>query len=206
MSVTGGLSLFGVMVLLAALPSASVALVVTRSATLGTANGVAVALGIVLGDIVFVLLAILGLAVVAERLGGLFMIVRWLGAMYLLWLGYGMLTCAAPAGPVAGKTAPKRDLLASVLAGLFLTLGDVKAIVFYLSLFPVFVDMSALRPADVATVIGVTILSVGGVKIAYAMWASRAAALSDKRGFNTTVRKTAGGLLIGAGAYLVLKT
>jgi len=46
---------------LAAMPSTSVALVVTRSATLGVGNGFSVAAGIVLGDLVFVMLAILGL-------------------------------------------------------------------------------------------------------------------------------------------------
>jgi len=52
------------MALLAALPSASVALVITRSATLGVANGIAVSAGIVLGDLIFILLAIFGLSAV----------------------------------------------------------------------------------------------------------------------------------------------
>ena len=48
MSIIETITLFGIMVALAAMPSASVALIVTRSATLGIGNGFAVAVGIVL--------------------------------------------------------------------------------------------------------------------------------------------------------------
>jgi threonine/homoserine/homoserine lactone efflux protein len=48
------------MITLAAIPSTSVALVVTRSATMNPANGVAVTTGIMLGDLIIVVLAILG--------------------------------------------------------------------------------------------------------------------------------------------------
>ena len=92
MSIIEIISLFGIMVALAAIPSASVALVITRSVTLGVANGIAVSVGIVLGDLIFILLAIFGLSVVAETMGSLFMIIKYLGAAYLLWLGYTLLT------------------------------------------------------------------------------------------------------------------
>ena len=67
MSIVEAISLLAIMVSLAAIPSTSVALVVTRSVTLGVANGVATSLGIVLGDLVFILLAVLGLSAVAKR-------------------------------------------------------------------------------------------------------------------------------------------
>lgn len=80
----GAVTLFLIMLTLAALPSASVALVVTRSATAGFANGVAVALGIVVGDLLFVALAILGLSLLAETMGAFFAILKYLGGAYLI--------------------------------------------------------------------------------------------------------------------------
>ena len=77
MSIIETISLFGIMAALAAMPSTSVALVVTRSATLGVGNGIAVAMGIVLGDLVFIMLAILGLSVVAEAMGNLFVVIKY---------------------------------------------------------------------------------------------------------------------------------
>ena len=81
MNVYESIMLFFTLATLAALPSTSVALVITRSATIGVADGIAVASGIVIGDLVFVLLALLGLSVVAENLGSLFMGIKYLGAL-----------------------------------------------------------------------------------------------------------------------------
>jgi len=205
MSIIEIITLFWIMVVLAAMPSASVALVVTRSATLGVANGIAVAVGIVLGDLVFILLAIFGLSVVAETMGALFMVVKYLGAIYLLWLGFTLLTNKTAHKIVIEKPQKKRNLAASFLAGFILTLGDVKAIIFYVSLFPIFIDLASLRVADVMTIILVMVVSVGGVKTVYALLATKVALLARKTRFEKTARITAGGFMIGAGSYLIVK-
>jgi len=199
------LALFLIMIGLAAIPSSSVALVVIRSATLNVRNGVAASFGIVAGDLIFVLLAILGLSALAETLGALFAVIRYVAAGYLIWFGIGLIrSTAKPARRTVD--APKGGLLASFMAGLALTLGDIKAILFYASLFPAFVDIPSLSGSDIAVIMGITILTVGGVKIGYAFAAKSVASLAD--GF-TQVRhvKTAmGSLMIGAGGYLIAKT
>ncbi len=199
------ISLFGIMAALAAIPSASVALVVTRSVTLGIANGIAVAVGIVLGDLLFILLAIFGLSVVAETMGNLFMVIKYIGAIYLLWLGCSLLMCENKVEIAIKNPIKKRNLIASFLAGFMLTLGDIKAIIFYVSLFPIFIDLSALRVADVMIISSVMIVSVGGVKVAYAVSATKIAALAEKYMFDNSIRKTTGGIMIGAGSYLMVK-
>jgi len=160
MGISESIVLFGVMVLLAAMPSTSVALVVTRSATLGIGNGIAVAAGTVLGDLVFITLAILGLTVVAETMGSLFMMIKYLGALYLLWFGYSLLMANGATKKVVNETGGKSTIPASFLAGFFLTLGDVKAIVFYASLFPAFIDLPALTVADMLVIGGCSIFCV----------------------------------------------
>ena len=205
MSIIETISLFGIMVALAAMPSASVALVITRSVTLGVANGIAVSVGIVLGDLVFILLAILGLSVVAETMGSLFMVIKYLGATYLLWLGYTLLTSKSNTTITLNKTIEKRNLAASFFAGFILTLGDIKAIVFYVSLFPVFIDLTALNVADILIIISVMVVGVGSVKILYALSATKIASLARSHKLDNAARKTAGGFMVGAGSYLIVK-
>ncbi|MBW1753537.1 MAG: LysE family translocator [Deltaproteobacteria bacterium] len=206
MSIIETITLFGIMVALAAIPSASVALVVTRSATLGVGNGFAVAAGIVLGDLVFIMLAILGLSVVAEAMGDLFMVIKYLGALYLLWLGFSLLKAQSKTTITVDSTRENGSLVTSFLAGLILTLGDIKAIVFYVSLFPVFIDLSALKVAEVLVIIFVTVGSVGGVKVLYALSATKIANFARDLKFENAARKTAGGLMVGAGTYLIVKS
>ena len=205
MSIIETITLFGIMVTLAAVPSASVALVITRSATLGVANGVAVTAGIILGDLVFILLAIFGLTVVAEIMGSLFMVVKYLGATYLLWLGYTLITSKKTTTITVDKTVKKQNFVTSFLAGFILTLGDIKAIIFYASLFPVFINLSALQVSDVLVIISVMVVSLGSVKILYAFSAAKVVSYARNNKFDNVARKTAGGFMLGAGGYLIVK-
>ncbi len=205
MSIIEIITLFSIMVALAALPSASVALVITRSATLGIANGIAVTAGIILGDLVFILLAIFGLTVVAETMGNLFMVVKYLGATYLLWLGYTLITSKSMSKITIDKTMKKQNLATSFLAGFIVTLGDIKAIIFYASLLPVFINLSIFQVSDVLVIISVMVISLGSVKLVYAFLAAKIVSVASNSKFGQVARKTAGGFMLGAGGYLIVK-
>jgi len=204
MTFLAAIALLGTMLVLSAVPCASVVLVVSRSATLGFANGAAVCLGIVLADLLFVSLAIFGLGVLAETMGPTFAVLKYIAGGYLLWLGLSLFRSKRKvdfeeAGP------SKFSLWASFASGFILTLGDVKAILFYASLFPAFVDMASLRVRDVAVIMIVTILAVGGVKLAYAYAAQRIVSRLQNQKTQKLARFTAGGLMLGAGTYLIMK-
>jgi len=192
------------MLLLAAIPSASVGLVVTRSATLGVTNGISVALGIVLGDLVFVALAILGMSFLAETMGSFFTILRYAGGAYLIWLGVTLLRSKKEMN-LSESNSSKLSLAASFMSGLFLTLGDIKAILFYASLFPAFVDMSNLRASEIIAIVIVTIFAVGGVKIFYALAAQKITARFRSRNSQKLARTSAGCCMVGAGTYIITK-
>ena len=114
---------------LAALPSSSVALVVVRSSTGGIPDGVAAAIGIAIGDLIFAFLAILGLAAIVEAAGAAFTIVRYAGGAYLIWLGIRLLR-RRNSEPTVAPASTKFGLATSFALGIGLTMGDVKAIVF----------------------------------------------------------------------------
>ena len=206
MSIIDTISLFTVMVSLAIIPSTSVALVVTRSATLGISNGIAVVLGIVLGDLVFISLAILGLSVITETMASLFLTIKYIGGAYLLWIGWQLLTSNHKTTIAVKPKNTQGSLLTSFLSGLFLTLGDIKAIFFYVSLFPAFVDLETLKLSDILMIIFVTILTVGGVKVAYIFLARKIVTMSRGLQLDNGAKKLAGGLMMGVGSYLLLKT
>ena len=198
------LALFFLMAALALIPGTGVALVVVRSSTSGFFSGAAVAAGIVLGDLVFVFLAVLGMTALAEVMGGLFVILRYLAGAYLIWIGVSLMR-SRPSLRVAVHGSPASTLSTGVLSGLFITLGDVKAVFFYASLFPVFVDLTAINAAEIAMIIVLTVVAVGGVKLGYAYAATRV--LPPVGGFRGErgVRVAAGGLMVGAGTYMMTR-
>lgn len=196
------LAIFSAMGLLAAIPSLSVLAVTARAAAAGFRQGAWVALGIVAGDTVFIVLAIFGLQWLAVALGDEFVWLKYLGAVYLLWLGC-LLWRAEPAieGQVIGGGAASAS---SFMSGLLLTLGDQKAILFYLGFFPAFIDLAALTPADALAVVIIAAVAVGGVKLVYAAVASRAGAVIGPR-LGRLLNRVAGVLLLAIGVFLMLK-
>ncbi|HGP0065505.1 MULTISPECIES: LysE family translocator [Pseudomonas] len=204
MTAIAALSLFLAMIALAAMPSSSVALVVVRSATLGVRHGVATALGIVVGDLLFVVLAIAGLVAAVEVMGGVFAVLRYVAAAYLIWIGVGLIR-HRDQPPKPRGNHETGGIWASFAAGMILTLGDVKAVFFYAALFPVFVDVSALTAFDASLIAAITVVAVGGVKVAYAVAARAVVSASKDLPFKRPVRVTTGALMIGAGGYLLAK-
>ena len=79
------IALASAMVVLAAIPSPSVLLVVARAIASGFHQGFAVVVGIVCGDLLFILLALNGLGAIADL--SWFKWIQWLGAAYLIWMG-----------------------------------------------------------------------------------------------------------------------
>ncbi|UZJ43214.1 LysE family translocator [Marinimicrobium sp. C6131] len=202
-SMVDALTLWVVMMALAATPSTSVALVLTRSAASGVAAGAAVAVGIVLGDLLFVCLALLGMSALAESLSGAFYWVRLACGSYLIYLGWRCWR-AAPQSANPRVTATPGGLWRDTLTGLLITLADVKAIVFYASLFPAFVDLSRMTLQGLSVVMVITIVAVGGTKLAYAYGAHRIAQATLTQRFASPAQRIGGTLLGAIGLYLVI--
>ena len=198
-------SFFLIMLALAAMPSASVALVVTRSATLSVQNGIAVSIGIVGGDLVFIALALLGMSVLAETLGAFFSLIKYIGGAYLIWLGFSLLRSKPTIDNLVESNNNSSTLLASALSGFVLTLGDIKAIFFYASLFPSLLDVASLTVTDLVSIVAVTFLTVGGVKIVYALSARKVVEKIRYTAASRHAQTVAGSCLMGAGTYLIAK-
>ena len=200
MTVQRLISLFFAMVLLAALPSTSVLTVVARSLSAGFWHGSVTALGIVTGDIVFILFAVYGLAVLATKLVSVFVVIKCVGSAYLITLGVTLWRANATAIKINGVEKP--SWISSFLTGLLITLGDQKAVLFYIGFLPAFVDLANLTVTDTGLIIAIAIGAVGGVKLAYAYMAGQAQRLLQRPRVHTLINRAAGSAMILTGSYL----
>jgi threonine/homoserine/homoserine lactone efflux protein len=195
-------TLFFALAILAALPSTSVIAVVSRSISGGLWHGIATSIGIVIGDICFIIIAILGLSVVAETMGDLFIWVKLCAGAYLIWFGIDLWR-SKPATTKVDNILQK-SLISSFLCGLFITLGDQKAILFYLGFFPAFIDLDNVSQTDIGIIISITIIAVGGVKVAYAFASNQASTLLKNTTAKTVLNRLAGSAMLVAGFYLII--
>lgn len=203
MTLSSMIALFSAMIVLAAIPSVSVLAVSTRSATFGLLHGIFTTLGIVAGDLLFILLAIWGLAFLSETMGHFFVLIKYLGGAYLIWLGIGL--CGAKAGKLETNEQMNSSLVSSFLTGLSITLADQKATLFYLGFFPAFLDLSQISYFDTLVIVAITIVAVGGVKLGYAILADKARLLVSSK-MRQGMNFLAGAVMITVGIFLVLRT
>ncbi len=108
---------------------------VTSTSKGGVRGGMAATFGVIAGDQVLMWLAVAGVAALLTAYPAAFSAVQWLGAAYLAWLGWKMLTAKPGDAPVL-NIRPRQYFQQAAL----ITLLNPKAIVFYMAFFPLFVD------------------------------------------------------------------
>ena len=204
MNIASSLALFGAMVILALIPGPGILAVVSRTLADGFRHGVSTVVGIVAGDFVFITLALLGLTALSELMGDLFIIIKYVGAAYLIWLGASL----AFSKQVGAQARPLHESnhLASFSAGLLTTLGNPKAILFYLSFFPAFLDLSAVSGLDAIVIYAIATTAVGGVMVGYAYAAHRAKNTFGALRGGPLLRFGSGALLVGSGVFVAAKS
>jgi threonine/homoserine/homoserine lactone efflux protein len=123
-----------------------------------------------LGEALWLSLAVLGLAALAETFHWAFVAVKYAGVAYLLWLARQM--WRAPVAVAAGQVAPRAGHpLRMFLAGLTVTLGNPKIMAFYLAVLPTIIDLGALGLLELALTM---LVVLAGVDIAWIALAERA--------------------------------
>lgn len=159
----------------AASPGPGLAAIVARVLARGRTGAFAFTAGVAFGDLVWLAAAVWGLAALAQSFHGLFLAVKWAGVAYLLLLAWRM--WRAPV-EIAAAAAPRAEHpLALALAGLAVTLGNPKVMVFYLALLPTLIDLRQVTLLGWAELSAVTALVLALVFSAYVLLALRARAL-----------------------------
>jgi threonine/homoserine/homoserine lactone efflux protein len=118
-----------------AIPGPGNLALITSTSKGGVAGGLMATLGVIAGDQVLMWLAVAGVAAVLSTYPSAFAAIQWLGAAYLAWLGWKMLSAKPGDAPVLNIRP--RQFFQQALA---ITLLNPKAIVFYMAFFPLFVD------------------------------------------------------------------
>jgi threonine/homoserine/homoserine lactone efflux protein len=195
---------FGIgMFFLAVSPGPGLATIISRALASGPVAGLAVTGGLVLGDFVFMAIAMVGMTAIAAALGPLFMLLKYAGAAYLVWLGVAVLRGSAK--PITVTPRPGRGMAKDVGLGLLVTMGNPKPILFYSALLPTFLDMTRMHLGDflvLATIVVVISYIVYG---GYILLAERSRRLLSSRSASKLFKRATGTLLVGSGIAVAVR-
>jgi threonine/homoserine/homoserine lactone efflux protein len=162
------------------------------------------ALGMAISDVIYLILACLGLAVVAEQWAGLFTIIRLAGACYLLYLGWKMWHAAAVTSIHNSVDKVPFNTVRGLVQGFLISASNPKVIFFYIAFLPTILDLNSLSRSDIVLASFLTLLGLmlGLMLIAVCAASARSFLTSPKA--VKSLNRTSGGIMIGAGSYLAL--
>lgn len=159
------------------------------------------ALGVVVGDALWPLLAILGVSWIVSVFDGFMTVLRLIGAAMFLVMGVLLIRNADRSISADSRlTAPGK--WAGFAAGLAVILGNPKAILFYMGVLPGFFDVSAVTAQDMAAIVAISMLVPLAGNLCFALFIDRVRRLMTSGRALRRTNLIAGALMIGVGVLI----
>jgi threonine/homoserine/homoserine lactone efflux protein len=185
-----------------ATPGPGVAAVIAQGLARGSAGAPAFIAGFLVGDIIWFTAAAFGLAALAQTAHTGFLIVKYAGALYLLYLAYKFWTAPARALAEADEESLAKPPHALFIGSLTLTLSNPKPMLFFLALLPTVVSLENLSAFGHLEILGAILVILPATLGGYVLIAARARSwLQNPRAIKIVNRSS--GTLMAAAAVAV---
>ncbi|WP_419176727.1 LysE family translocator [Desulfosediminicola sp.] len=175
--------------------------IIARALVSGSSSCVTLCFGMAISDVVYLFLACLGLATIAENYGTVFTIIRFAGAIYLFYLGWKMWTTEVKMEFAKERENPKGHW-GGFIQGFLISASNPKVILFYIAFLPSFMDLTVLSMADIIVAAGLTIVALMLGLMLVAVFAGSARKMFRSERSMKRLNRTAGSVMAGAGVYL----
>lgn len=180
-------------------PGPSQLLMLSNSISYGLGRSLYTAAGDLTANFLQMIVAFVGLASLVTRSETFFMVVKWAGVAYLVYLGARQVLSSQPLH--CGKEAVQRSISSLYWRGFITSAANPKAIIFFAALFPQFINpQNDLLPQFI--VLSVTYLTLDGAFLfgygRFAGWVRGHLSF----GSHGVINKICGSLLIGAAVML----
>src|SRR3569832_421753 len=194
-----GLSVFSLAYVLAvAIPGPGIAAIIARSLGHGLRGAPAFIGGFLVGDLIWFTCAATGLAMLAKSAYTVFLLVKYAGVAYLLYLAFRLWTSPAQALDASTAEATHERPLRLFLGSLALTLGNPKTMIFFLAVLPTVVALKRLSVGGFLSIVGVIMVILPLVLGGYAFGACRARRCFSTPRTGRWVQRGTGGAMAAA--------
>ncbi len=204
MSIESALAFFVAIFIFSITPGPGVFAVLARAMTEGAAACFLLAVGMAVSDILYLVFACYGLAAIAEHWGGLFTLIRILGALYLLYLGWRMWRSRPDLTRPSAERAGAGQLM-SFVQGFLISASNPKVILFYIAFLPTFIDLQTLSGQDILLVSIITLVGLVMGLMLIAVGADWARSKFRSEGAMRGLNRVAGSIMMAAGAYIGIR-
>lgn len=154
MTTQSALALALATVILGLSPGPAVFATIGRAISMPLARVYLFILGIVVGDAVFAMLAMGGLAILAQQFAMIFTVLKIIGGAYLIYLGARSWNSSTQ---ILIRDADAESAVRLFTSGFLLTSGNPKDLLFFVGFLPLFIDLNAATFMQMATAAGVIV-------------------------------------------------
>lgn len=159
------------------------------------------ALGVVVGDALWPLLAILGVSWIVSVFDGFMIFLRFLGAGMFLFMGI-LLIRNADRSIAADSRLTRPGMWAGFAAGVAVILGNPKAILFYMGVLPGFFDITKVTAQDMAAIVFISMIVPLVGNLCFALFIDRMRRLMTSGAALKRTNRIAGALMICVGLLI----
>ncbi|MGI9351259.1 MAG: LysE family translocator [Rhizobiaceae bacterium] len=160
------------LILNSAIPGPSIAALVSRVIMRGWRDVAPFVAAMWIGEVIWLTLAMAGLSALAESFNLAFVVLKYAGVVYLAWLAWKM--WHDPVITDGGNIPDTRSGWSMFAAGMALTMGNPKIMVFYLALLPTLIDLSGATVSLWVMVAAITVTSLATVDLGWIAMAHHA--------------------------------
>lgn len=203
MTLTTIIAYCGALFIAAAIPGPGMTAIVARALGSGFRPTFFMGLGLILGDLVYLTAVILGLSVLAKTFVTPFLILKFLGAAYLVYVAWKLWTSGLLPQDIKAERAMRPSM--SFLSGLLVTLGNPKTMLFYVALVPTLIPLEAVGLGDYLLLVGLTFVVLMAVLLPYILLAAQARGLLKRPEALKVLNRSAAGILAGTAAYIAAR-
>jgi threonine/homoserine/homoserine lactone efflux protein len=148
--------------------------------------------------------AVFGLSLIAQTAQPVFILAKYLGTTYLLWLAFKLWT-ASPELPPKHEEELGRERFRHFTGGLALALGNPKTMVFYIALAPALVDLTNLALVDVFLFEVILVIIYAMVLTTYVSLAARARRFIRSSNAVRYANRATGAVMVGAAVLVATR-
>lgn len=161
------------------------------------------ALGVVVGDALWPLLAILGVSWVVQTFDGVMVALRLVAAGVFIVMGV-LLIRHADKTIASDSRLTRPGMWAGFVAGLAVILGNPKAILFYMGVLPGFFDLTRVTVPDILAIVAISMLVPFLGNLVFALFVDRIRRFLTSPEALRRTNQVAGSLLIAVGLIIPL--
>ncbi|OUS38167.1 lysine transporter LysE ['Osedax' symbiont bacterium Rs2_46_30_T18] len=191
------------------IPGPSMLIALTHGVKYGAKATMATALGNTLASCIQAVISIAGLGVLIATSGALFLVIKYIGALYLVYLGVMLWRSASfnlDNSSSAGDGKRQAPLFKMFRQGFVIAAGNPKAILFFTALFPQFIDPGQASLSQYLIMVSLVCICAFSCAMSYAIGGNYLASVFKTSNISKLINKITGGIFVTSGLGLIISS